>query len=94
MFHFKVRTNGTPDVYYQLLKKYTSAKEYMTAIALFKKATKINTKTDVFSTGPELSNKMKSKDDTNVKSHAKNKQLGVMYNPKTKRHHKRRSCPN
>ena len=29
MFYFKVKPSGGPDVYYQLLKKYTTSKEYM-----------------------------------------------------------------
>ena len=36
MFHFKVRVGGKPNVYYQLLKKYTTPKQYIAAISLFK----------------------------------------------------------
>ena len=31
MFYFKIQKNGETDVYYQLLKKYTSNQEYMDA---------------------------------------------------------------
>ena len=36
MFHFKIRSDGDPNVYYQLLKKYTTAQEYMNTITQYK----------------------------------------------------------
>ena len=36
MFHFKLNVHGNPNVYYQLLKKYTTSDEYKNAILLYK----------------------------------------------------------
>lgn len=82
MFHFKVRINGKPDVYYQLLKKYTNTKEYMATMLLFKESVR---KT-ITKSSPKPSSKPSPKPimlDDNVNLHDK----------KSKRRHKRRSCP-
>lgn len=100
MFHFKVRASGTPDVYYQLLKKYTTTKEYMGTLAQFKKVTKGLGGSDT----SEHRRSSNSKDDTYIKRSRKHSRdvksgkggsskLETTSNPKSKRHHKRRSCP-
>ena len=41
MFYFKIKVDGKPDMFFQLLKKYTSTKEYMIAISLYKQCIRI-----------------------------------------------------
>ena len=79
MFHFKVRSDGGPDVFYQLLKKYVSSDEYM--------ATKLAYNTKI---SQATKNKIKDKlgsDDSNVST-------TLRHSRSRARKHKRRSCPN
>jgi len=81
MFYFKIHANGKPDVYYQLLKKYTSSCEHMNSIRLYKLALSKNP--------PRIDNLIsKSKDDRYLPSSIQS--TGISFN----RRHKRRSCPN
>ena len=79
MFYFKVKPTGGPDVYYQLLKKYTTSKEYMDTKEAFQN-----------SVAPLRKNKVIAKTDEVLSFTVKTSKTS-----KTKtRKHKRRSCPN
>jgi len=47
MFYFKINNSGTVDVYYQLLKKFTTPSEYMDAKKAYQLATSTNPKNKV-----------------------------------------------
>ena len=81
IFYFKIHANGKPDVYYQLLKKYTSSCEHMNSIRLYKLALSQHP--------PRIENLIsKSKDDRYLPSSIQPSDNSF------KRRHKRRSCPN
>jgi hypothetical protein len=67
MFHFKIDSHGTVDVYYQLLKKFTTPVEFMSAKKAYQVACSSNPKNkihpivDDLSTRPRLSQLRKHK---------------------------------
>jgi hypothetical protein len=78
MFHFKVNSTGGADVYYQLLKKYTSNQEYMNTIKQYQSVTNTSKKKIA----------EKSLDDLSISTKS-NKSKSAQ-----RRKQKRRSCPN
>jgi len=79
MFHFKIYKSGGPDVYYQLLKKYTTADEYMQTMKMYR-----NSKSKL----PKNKVRDNSSDDLSIVVGSKKSASS------TARKHKRRSCPN
>ena len=79
MFHFKIYKDGGPDVYYQLLKKYTTADEYMKTMQIYR-----NSKSKL----PKNKVRDNSSDDLSIVTDSKKSASS------TARKHKRRSCPN
>ena len=79
MFHFKIYKSGGPDVYYQLLKKYTTADEYMQTMKMYR-----NSKSKL----PKNKVRDNSSDDLSIVADSKKSASS------TARKHKRRSCPN